>query len=102
MGDEPYVHYYDSLTFEPDSILVYTLVPIETSDTLYDRLEMIVKTDSLGICDSIPMVDTCSVIKLDSETVRPEIKRINKNIRLDTTSNGGTLNSSKELWQLSR
>ena len=102
MGEEPYVHYYDSLTFEPDSILVYTLVPIETSDTLYDRLEMIVKTDSLEICDSIPMVDTCSVIKHDSETVRPEIKRINKNIRLDTTSNGGVLNSSKELWQLSR
>ena len=58
MGDEPYVHYYDSLTFEPDSLLIYRLVAIETSDTLYDGLEMIIKVDSLAVCDSVPALDS--------------------------------------------
>lgn len=58
MADEAYVHYYDSLTFEPDSLLVYRLVPIETADTLYDRLEMIVRSDTLSIIDTIQVVDT--------------------------------------------
>ena len=65
LGDEPYVHYYDSLAFEPDSLLVYRLMPIETADTLYDRLEMIVRTDSL---------ETPSLEK--KEAVAGEIKEI--------------------------
>ena len=49
MADEAYVHYYDSLTFEPDSLMVYRLLPIETADTLYDRLEMVVPSDSVSV-----------------------------------------------------
>ncbi len=65
LGDEPYVHYYDSLAFEPDSLHVYRLMPIETADTLYDKLEMIVRTDSL---------ETPSLEK--KEAVAGEIKEI--------------------------
>lgn len=52
LNDEPYVHYYDSLTFEPDTLHVYRLMPIERADTLYDRLEMIVRVDTLAV--SVP------------------------------------------------
>lgn len=83
LGDEPYVHYYDSLAFEPDSLLVYRLMPIETADTLYDRLEMIVRTDSLNVCDSIPVLDTLAVTETletpsleKKEAVAGEIKEI--------------------------
>ena len=34
ISTEPYIHYYDSLTFEADSALnVYRLVPVETTDS---------------------------------------------------------------------
>ena len=49
LDDEPYVHYYDSLTFEVDSLRTYRLVPIETKDTLYDKLRMVVKSDTLEV-----------------------------------------------------
>lgn len=51
---EPYVHYYDSLTFEPDSMAIYRLLPVETADTVYDWVEMIVKSDTVALADSIP------------------------------------------------
>lgn len=51
---EPYVHYYDSLTFEPDSTAIYRLLPVETVDTVYDWVEMIVKSDTVALADSIP------------------------------------------------
>ena len=51
---EPYVHYYDSLTFEPDSTAIYRLLPVETADTVYDWVEMIVKSDTVAQADSIP------------------------------------------------
>lgn len=51
---EPYVHYYDSLTFEPDSTAIYRLLPVETADTVYDWVEMIVKSDTVALADSIP------------------------------------------------
>jgi len=50
--DEPYVHYYDSLAVEQDTMLVYRLKNIESLDTLYDGLRMIVK-DSLEIEDTV-------------------------------------------------
>lgn len=51
--DEPYVHYYDSIAFEPDSsLMIYRLVPVETSDTLYDRIEMIIRADTLALNDT--------------------------------------------------
>lgn len=66
LHDEPYVHYYDSLTFEPDSFRVYRLVPLERADTLYDRLRMIIRdslevTDTLAVTDSMSVADTIAV-----------------------------------------
>jgi hypothetical protein len=56
LSDEPYVHYYDSLTVEADSFKVYRIVPIEREDTIFDRLVMIIRVDSLAV-DSL-VVDT--------------------------------------------
>ena len=63
LGAEPYVHYYDSIAFEPDSTtLMYMLVPIERADTTYDQLRMIIRTDTLAV-DS-----------LKTEAIREEIR----------------------------
>lgn len=57
--EEPYVHYYDSISFEPDSVLmIYRLLSVETSDTLYDRIRMIIRADSLELADTLPQPDT--------------------------------------------
>lgn len=46
--EEPYVHYYDSLEINADSVLmVYRLNNIDRADTLYEGLRMVVK-DSLA------------------------------------------------------
>ena len=79
MFDEPYVHYYDSVTFEPDSAAwIYRLIPVERADTIYDRLRMIVldsipeldtlamKDSLLLLKDSVPVMDSISVAKSDS------------------------------------
>lgn len=51
--DEPYVHYYDSLSVEPDSMLVvYRLKNIDRADTTYDGLRMVIK-DTLEIKDTV-------------------------------------------------
>lgn len=50
--DEPYVHYYDSLAVEPDTMLVYRLKNIESLDTLYDGLHMIIR-DTLEVKDTV-------------------------------------------------
>lgn len=47
LSSEPYVHYYDSLAVELDTLSTYRLVSIERADTLYDCLSMIVQTDTL-------------------------------------------------------
>lgn len=48
MGDEPYVHYYDSLSVEMDSITkTYRIIPLEK-----------VEADSLGVADSLVVADT--------------------------------------------
>ena len=93
LADEPYVHYYDSLTFEPDTLLVYRLVPIERTDTLYDRLQMIIVSDSLDVCDTVPVLDSLKadapqLEKIDTaRTVRrlpdsdePKPKKLNTNM----------------------
>ena len=49
LSEEPYVHYYDSLTVEPDSFSFYRIVPIERADTLYDLLRMIICVDTTAI-----------------------------------------------------
>lgn len=53
MFDEPYVHYFDSLTFEPDSLLqIYRLIHIERTDTVFEGVRMKVRTDTLAVADS--------------------------------------------------
>lgn len=55
--DEPYVHYYDSVAFVPDSLLwIYRLVPIERADTIYDQIRMIIR-DTLAVSDSLAIKD---------------------------------------------
>lgn len=59
--DEPYVHYYDSLSVEPDSLLmIYRFSNVERSDTTYDGLRMIVR-DTLHVGDTLAVNDTLSV-----------------------------------------
>lgn len=61
MFDEPYVHNYDSIAFEPDSVLwIYRLKSIERSDTIYDRIRMIIR-DSLSVKDSLSGLDSLEV-----------------------------------------
>lgn len=62
MFDEPYVHNYDSIAFEPDSTLwIYRLKSIERSDTIYDRIRMII-LDSLSVNDSLPDLDSLAQV----------------------------------------
>ena len=70
--DEPYVHYYDSLDVKPDSILmVYRLININRTDTLYDGVRMVLK-DSLAIKDSLSIKDTLAV--KDSVSVKDTLE----------------------------
>lgn len=56
--DEPYVHYYDSVTFEPDSSLwIYRLMAVSETDTLYEGPRMTVAADTLALSDSIAAVE---------------------------------------------
>ena len=84
LADEPYVHYYDSVTFELDSCRVYKLVPIETADTLYDRIEMIVKVDSLAVVDSLVVGDTLAVkdsIPVKEPVEEPVAEQVKKSVK---------------------
>ena len=53
--EEPYVHYYDSLAVEPDSMRIYRFRNIDRGDTLYRDLRMVildtlhVKNDTLAV-----------------------------------------------------
>ncbi len=85
-GDEPYVHYYDSLEVYMDSATrVYKYVSIERGDTLYDRIRM-VKPDSLFVADSLA-VDS---LKTDSLKVG-----LLKAGQLDTAKRKADLSSFK-------
>ena len=56
---EPYVHYYDSLSVEPDSVLwIYRLHNVPATDTLYDGPRMTLPIDSLAVSDSIAAVES--------------------------------------------
>lgn len=124
MADEPYVHYYDSLTFEADSLMVYRLVAIETADTLYDRLQMIVHSDTLSVCDTVAPVDTVltvepiepekpiepvkpvqsvkSVKPAEGKNVFPAKKISRPEIHKDSIGRSMNLNNTDKLWQLNR
>ena len=66
---EAYVHYYDSLAVEIDSVKMdYRLVSYERSDTTFDGLRMVIReiapSDSLAVTDSLAVAD--SIAKADS------------------------------------
>ena len=113
LADEPYVHYYDSLTFEVDSSKTYRLVAIERADTLYDRLEMIIQSDTLSVCDTVPVCDKIPeeqpVVK--SEPVKSKVdtvkgrapqRAIQGPITKGKVIENKDLNSNMQLWQQSR
>ena len=76
LADEPYVHYYDSVAFELDSCKVYRVKAVETADTLYDRIEMIIRADSLALADSLAAGD--SLVVTDSVAVTESVKEVLK------------------------
>lgn len=52
--EDPRVIYYDSLAVEIDSLTwEYRIVPVEVSDTIYEGVQMIIRTDSLSVSDSL-------------------------------------------------
>lgn len=84
--DEPYVHYYDSLGVEIDSLKWdYRFVPIETADTIYDRIRMIIRdtlppVDSLAPADSLALADSLaspdSILNaIDKKIVTLDVKK---------------------------
>lgn len=72
---EPYVHYYDSVSFVPDStLMVYRLVPVETADTTYSGLEMIVHVDTVSVADTSSSLE--SAMDKDSVDVIMEVPEL--------------------------
>jgi len=75
LDGEPYLHFYDSLDVVIDSAtLMYRLVSIERSDTLFDGLKIVLR-DSLNVSDSIPSKDSLmqadSILKIsDADSIR--------------------------------
>ena len=62
---EPYVHYYDSLVIEIDSVIQhYRFRDVPTTDTLYDGVRMLIQLDSLELADSLAVKDSLAVEKL--------------------------------------
>lgn len=50
LNGKPYVQYYDSLKVELDDLDIYRLVPVETADTLFDGIRIIVQEpDTLAV-----------------------------------------------------
>ena len=60
LDEEPYVHYYDSLAVEPDSLWIYRMRNIDRADTIYSDLRMVI-LDSLQVRDTVTVKDTISV-----------------------------------------
>ena len=72
LDEEPYVHYYDSLSVEPDSaLMVYRMKNIVRSDTLYEGLRMVVR-DTLAADRMRP---TLYGVKVKGESGRSKWKR---------------------------
>lgn len=99
MFEEPYVHYYDSLSFEPDSILqIYRLVPVERRDTIFDRLVMVVLSDSTDVAP----VDTADVpeVELSKDTlVVATVAEDDPVEKQDTVISNDTLRIKKRIIQ---
>jgi hypothetical protein len=70
--DEPYVHYYDSVTFEPDSLLwVYRLHHVPATDTLYEGPRMTVAADTVAVADSVAAVES-KVLEEKKQTAKAD------------------------------
>ena len=72
--DEPYVHYYDSLTVEPDSaLMIYRLKNVEKTDTLFDGLRLIVR-DTLKVADTLqtPDIEPVETTVSHKEIIKPK------------------------------
>lgn len=87
LSEEPYVHYYDSLTVEPDSFSFYRIVPIERADTLYDLLRMIVCKDTTAV-DSL--VVEAVAVETVKEKARAKEKVVAKGKATDEKKTEGT------------
>lgn len=75
MADKPYVQYYDSLTVEYDTLASSLMIrSVEIKDTIYDRIEMIIRTDSLTVADSLSTADSLQVkeepMEIDTSFIR--------------------------------
>lgn len=57
LADEPYVHYFDSLSVEPDTLSIYRFRNIDRGDTIYRDLRMII-LDSLQVADTLIVKDS--------------------------------------------
>ena len=57
LADEPYVHYFDSLSVEPDTLSIYRFRNIDRGDTIYRDLRMII-LDSLQVADTLLVKDS--------------------------------------------
>jgi hypothetical protein len=79
LSEEPYVHYYDSLSIQADSGYVYRLVSIERADTLYDLLRMIVPADSIVVVDTLAI----EVEKQDDAPVVKDVKEVEEIAAMD-------------------
>lgn len=83
MYSEPYVHYYDSLSVEMDTLLFsYRFTNIERSDTTYDGLIMNVRTDTLSVIDSLARIDSLaaadSIVSFDKKEITDKVQKVAK------------------------
>lgn len=86
MADEPYVRYYDSLAVEYDTLAKALMIrSIEVKDTIYDRLLMIIRKDTLVHADSLHVSDTLAVS--DTHKIKKEVP-VKELITSDEVGNG--------------
>lgn len=77
LSEEPYVHYYDSVAFEPDSVLwIYRLRDVSATDTLYEGPRMKVSADTLAVSDSIAAMETEILEKEESVETKGQKKQV--------------------------
>ena len=70
--EEPYVHYYDSVSFEPDSALwIYRLQHIPANDTVFEGPAVKVKTDTLVVNDTLDIIES----KILKDTLEHKTRR---------------------------
>ena len=75
MYDEPYIHYYDSLAVDLDTLNnEYRFKSVELADTIYEGVLMIVKADTVAVKDTIPAADSL-VIKQEKPVRKPLEKK---------------------------